>query len=135
MKYRSLRIRPALAAVIIASAGAIGAAGAALAQPADLVFVNGQVFTAARRSRQRRKALPSRTADSSPSAHRTRAHACGPGTMVVDLARPLCHAGPCRRHFHNEGGGRGIDLSATRSIADVLAVVGAAAKAAQARRR
>jgi hypothetical protein len=26
-------------------------------------------------------------------------------------------------HFHNEGGGWGVDLSATRSIADLLAAV------------
>jgi predicted amidohydrolase YtcJ len=34
-------------------------------------------------------------------------------------------------HFHNEGGGPGIDLSATRSIADLLAAVGAAAAEAK----
>ena len=49
----------------------------------------------------------------------------------MDLHGRMVTPGLSDGHFHNEGGGHGIDLSPTRSVADLLAEVGAAGKKAQ----
>jgi predicted amidohydrolase YtcJ len=103
------------------------AATAALGQTADIVAVNGRVFTA-------RVGAPVTQsfavkdgrfiAVGSSAAIRARV---GPDTKIIDLGGRFVVPGLADGHFHNEGGGPGIDLSATRSIADLLAAVGAAA--------
>ena len=47
-------------------------------------------------------------------------------TRVIDLGGAFVVPGLGDGHFHNEGGGPGVDLSSARSIADVLAAVAAA---------
>src|SRR5437016_6192204 len=61
------------------------------------------------------------------SSQAVRAHV-GPGSKVVDLSGRFVTPGLADGHLHNEGGGRGIDLSGTRSLDDLFAVVGRAAK-------
>jgi predicted amidohydrolase YtcJ len=127
MNYPARILRALLA---LAIAGVLCAA-AATAQPADLIVTNGKVFTAC---------------DGDPLAEgfavtgdkfiavgnsaAMRAH-MGPNTRVIDLAGRFVTPGLADGHFHNEGGGPGIDLSATRSIADVLAVVATTVGAAK----
>src|SRR5262249_7118663 len=103
------------------------AAGAALGQSADIVAVNGKVFTA-REGIELAQGFAIRAekfiAVGSTDAMRTHV---GADTKVIDLAGRFVTPGLADGHFHNEGGGPGIDLSATRSIADLLAAVKAAA--------
>jgi predicted amidohydrolase YtcJ len=113
------------------AAACVVAATAAVGQPADLVAVNGKVFTA------RAGAPPTQAfavkdgrfvAVGSTAAIRAR---IGPDTKIVDLGGRFVVPGLADGHFHNEGGGPGVDLSATRSMADLLAAVGAAVATAK----
>jgi predicted amidohydrolase YtcJ len=124
-----LRHRTATSAIMVLLGAFV--APVALAQTADLVAVNGKVFTA------RDGAPPTQAfavkegrfiAVGSSAAIRAR---IGADTKVIDLGGRLVTPGLADGHFHNEGGGPGVDLSATRSIADLLAGVGAAAAKAK----
>jgi predicted amidohydrolase YtcJ len=129
--FRNLRIRAVLVATIAASAGVLGATGAASAQPADLVVTNGKVFTARDGGGLAQGfAVTGDKFIAVGTSEAMRAHV-GANTKVIDLAGRFVTPGLADGHFHNEGGGPGIDLSATRSLADLLAVVAVAAKAAK----
>ena len=52
----------------------------------------------------------------------------GPGTRLIDLGGRTVIPGLSDNHLHSAGGGRGVDLSRTRSIADVLAAIAARVK-------
>jgi len=106
-------------------------AGSALGQTADIVAVNGKVFTARDGAELAQGfAVKGEKFIAVGSTEAMRAHV-GANTKVIDLAGRFVAPGLADGHFHNEGGGPGIDLSATRSIADLLAVVGAAAAEAK----
>src|SRR5215471_15712930 len=99
----------------------------ALAQSADIVAVNGKVFTARDGAELAQGfAVKGDKFIAVGSSEAMRTHV-GADTKVIDLAGRFVTPGLADGHFHNEGGGPGIDLSATRSIADVLAAVKAAA--------
>jgi len=106
-----------------------GVAGTAFGQSADIVAINGKVFTA-RDSGELAQGFAVKgekfIAVGSTDAMRTHVSA---NTKVIDLAGRFVTPGLADGHFHNEGGGEGVDLSMTRSIADLLAAVGAAAAA------
>src|SRR5580700_4332085 len=131
---RNVPIRKALATAALA--GVLYAAGAAIAgsaiaqpaaQPADLVAINGKVFTARDGGGLAQGfAVTGDRFVAVGSSEAMRAHV-GANTKVIDLGGRFVTPGLADGHFHNEGGGGGIDLSATRSIADLLAAVGAAA--------
>ncbi|MBC7379553.1 MAG: amidohydrolase [Burkholderiaceae bacterium] len=55
----------------------------------------------------------------------------GPATRVIDLQGRTVIPGLADSHLHTAGGGPGIDLSRTRSLADVFATLAQAAKAAK----
>jgi predicted amidohydrolase YtcJ len=110
---------------IAAGALAFTIAGVApvLAQPADAIFVNGKVFTAD----------PAATVAPAFAVRGDRFLAvgsndqvralAGPQTRVVDLKGAFVTPGLTDSHFHSEGGGAGVDLSKTKTVADVLAAV------------
>ncbi len=54
----------------------------------------------------------------------------GPNTRQIDLRGMTVIPGLTDNHLHNAGGGPGIDLSSTRTIADVLKAVGDRVKGA-----
>jgi predicted amidohydrolase YtcJ len=118
----------ASAAVVWLLAGFAGRAAAADAQPADTVYMNGKVFTANGKSAivQAFAVKGERfvAAGSNAAVHRY----VGSGTKVVDLHGRLVTPGLADGHFHNEGGGPGIDLSQARTLADLLSTVASAAK-------
>jgi predicted amidohydrolase YtcJ len=106
-------------------------ARAAFGQAADVVAVNGKVFTAREGAELAEGfALKGDKFIAVGSTEAMRAHV-GANTKVIDLAGRFVTPGLADGHFHNEGGGPGIDLSATRSIADLLAAVAAAAAEAK----
>ncbi len=125
--------RRTVASVIVATivACVFAAASAAFGQPADTVIINAKVFTARDGGeiaqgfaiRGERFVAVGSTAD-------MRAHV-GTDTRVIDLAGRFVTPGLADGHFHNEGGGPGIDLSATRSVADLLAAVAVAVAKAE----
>jgi predicted amidohydrolase YtcJ len=126
---KSVRSRAACTCAIAGLSLLVGSA--ALAQPADLVFINGKVFTADDRSGLAQGfAVKDGRFVAVGSSEAMRVHV-GPGSKVVDLNGAFVTPGLADGHLHNEGGGRGIDLSGTRTLADVFAVVGRAAKDAQ----
>lgn len=111
------KFRIALAAALFASASPV------LAQTADVVFVNGKVYTA----------------DSSDSVveafaisgdHFVKAGSdadvrklAGPNTKVVDLNGRFVMPGLTDDHFHGVGGGDGVALAKVRSMAELLAAL------------
>ena len=129
MTVRSVQAcrRVAFVSCAFASLGLLAAAPAS-GQTADLVFINGKVFTADDRSAIAEAfAVKDGRFIAVGTTAAMRAHA-GPGAKVVDLNGCFVTPGLADAHLHNEGGGRGIDLSGTRSLAELFAVVGRAAK-------
>jgi predicted amidohydrolase YtcJ len=106
-------------------------AGPCLARDvADAVYLNGKVFTADAASHvveafavRDGKFLAAGTSSA------MRAYV-GPATQVVDLKKRFVSPGLADAHFHNEGGGSGMDLSHVRSLAELFEVVGKAAAGA-----
>lgn len=123
MRSNSLGIA-ALAACLAIGIGARTVA----AQQADEVFVNGKVFTAREgASIAQGFAVKDGRFLAVGSSAMMRQH-IGKTTTVVDLHGRLVTPGLADGHFHNEGGGPGIDLSQARSLAALFAVVAAAAR-------
>jgi predicted amidohydrolase YtcJ len=121
--------RAAFVACALLGAGAMAISGAS-AQTAEAVFVNGRVFTADGGSVLAQGfAIGDGRFIAVGSSDAMRQHV-GPGTRIVDLAGRFVTPGLADGHLHNEGGGRGIDLSGARSLADLFAAVERAAKAA-----
>src|SRR6266478_8262222 len=107
------------------------AAGTAHGQSADIVAVNGKVFTARDGAGFAQGfAVRGEKFIAVGSTEAMRAHV-GANTRVIDLGGRFVTPGLADGHFHNEGGGPGIDLAATRSIGDLLTAVGAAAAQAK----
>ena len=111
------------------------AAGVAAAQsppPADIVFINGKVFTADDGDRVVQGfAVKGDRFVAAGTDDDVRRYA-GPQTRVIDLKGRFVSPGITDDHFHNEGGGSGVDLSHVRSLGELLTTVANAAAAAPA---
>jgi len=106
------------------------AAGAQPATP-DTIYVNGKVFTAdARDSVAEAFAVAGDRFVAVGSNAQVRKLAVA-GTRVVDLKGHFVSPGLADAHFHNEGGGTGIDLSHVRSLAELMVTVANAAARAE----
>ena len=120
-------------AIVVALAGVT--ANAAQAQspaPADIVFVNGKVFTADGGDRVVQGfAITGDRFVAAGSDDEVRRLA-GPQTRLVDLKGHFVSPGITDDHFHNEGGGSGVDLSHVRSLGELLTTVANAAASAPA---
>jgi predicted amidohydrolase YtcJ len=117
-----------LTAIAATAAWCLGAASIAHAADPDAVFVGGKVFTADAGSTIAEGFAVTGdrfVAVGTSQAMRRRA---GKATKVVELRGRLVTPGLADGHFHNEGGGPGLDLSHTRTLAELLAVVADAAK-------
>jgi predicted amidohydrolase YtcJ len=107
------------------------AARTASGQSADIVAINGKVFTARDSAEPAQGfAVKGEKFIAVGSTEAMRAYV-GANTRVIDLAGRFVVPGLADGHFHNEGGGDGVDLSATRSIAELLTAVGTAAAQAK----
>ena len=106
------------------------AAGAQPATP-DTIYVNGKVYTAdARDSLAEAFAVAGDRFVAVGSNAQVRKLAVA-GTRVVDLKGHFVSPGLADAHFHNEGGGTGIDLSHVRSLAELMVTVANAAARAE----
>jgi predicted amidohydrolase YtcJ len=123
--------------VIVAALSTATPLGRALAQvqspaPADIVFVNGKVFTADDSDRVVQGfAVAGERFAAAGSDDEVRRYV-GPQTKVIDLKGRFVSPGITDDHFHNEGGGPGVDLSHVRSLSELLTTVANAATAAPA---
>src|SRR5579883_2951124 len=96
-------------------------------QIADAVYLNGKVYTADAKDdvveafavRDERFIAVGSTAEIRKFA--------GKGTKVVNLKGHFVSPGLTDDHFHNEGGGDGIDLSHVRTMAELLTTIANAA--------
>lgn len=98
---------------------------AVAAQPttADTIYVNGKVFTAdAADSLVEAFAVAGDRFIAVGSNAQVRRLA-GAHTRIVDLGGRFVSPGLADAHFHNEGGGAGIDLSHVRSMAELMVSV------------
>ena len=122
-----LRIRVALTTALILALSY--AAQARTPAPADIVFVNGKVFTADDRDRVVQSfAIIGDRFVAVGSDESVRRH-IGPQTKVIDLKGRFVAPGLADDHFHNEGGGSGVDLSHVRSLGELLTTLANAAAA------
>ena len=100
--------------------------------PADIVFVNGKVFTADDSDHVVQGfAIKDDRFVATGSDDDVR-RLMGPQTRVIDLKGRFVSPGITDDHFHNEGGGSGVDLSHVRSLGELLTTVANAATAAPA---
>jgi predicted amidohydrolase YtcJ len=119
-----------------ASAVAFAAAVLSLAAqsnpPPDLILVNGHVITVdARFSIAQAVAIAGGrfTAVGTDAAIRKLA---GPNTTTIDLHGQTVIPGLADDHLHDAGGGPGVDLSVSRTMADLLAAIAARVKTSRA---
>ncbi len=100
-------------------------------EAADLVLHNGVVYTldddvgAVQALAVRGGRIVAAGTDAEITRHRDT------GTEVIDLAGRAVVPGLADNHFHALGGGPGVDLSGTRSMAEVLAAIAARAAATE----
>ena len=123
-----IRLRSAFVASAL-FAGLAGVSPPALAQAPDIVVHNAKVFTAA--AQPQAEAFAVRAGKFvAVGASADMLKLAGPATKVIDLEGRFVTPGLSDGHFHNEGGGPGVDLANVRSIAELTAAVAAAAKGA-----
>jgi len=117
-RWRGRRL-PLLVVVLVGAALASAQTGV----PADTILVNGRVITVdARFSIAEAVAIGGgkfRAVGTSADIRKL----AGPSTTVIDLKGRTIIPGLADDHLHDAGGGPGVDLSRTRSIADVLAAI------------
>ena len=125
-----LRFASPVTGIAILAAATLVTASVAFAQTADLVVTNGKVFTADDTSPLAQAFAIKDGKFTAVGTSEAMLKFAGAATKVIDLKGRFVTPGLADGHFHNEGGGPGIDLSSVRSIAELMSVVSDAAKAA-----
>lgn len=113
--------------------GAITAAGQVLPRPPapDLILINGRVITVDRQfTVAEGVAIAGDRIMTIGNEDQLRALS-GPATRIVDLKGNTVIPGLMDNHLHGAGGGRGVDLSRSRSLGDVYAAIAARVKQSQ----
>jgi predicted amidohydrolase YtcJ len=119
----------------IVTAFACAAASAACAQapaPAEIVFVNGKVYTADALDHVIEGFAVTGDRFVAIGTNDSLRHYVGPQTRIIDLKGHFVSPGLTDDHFHNEGGGPGVDLSHVRTLGELLTTVANAAAASPA---
>ncbi len=116
-----------LIACVVLWAGATRLAEAAQAPiqdtPLDAIYVNGKVVTANQKFDIAQAMGVTRDLVTSVGTNEQVRALAGPKTRIIDLRGHTVVPGLGDSHLHNAGGGPGLDLSRTRTLADVMAVV------------
>jgi predicted amidohydrolase YtcJ len=126
-----MKLRTGLA-IVAAFTAATNLAQAQSPAPADIVFVNGKVFTADDGDHVVQGFAVAGDRFVAAGTDSDVRRYVGPQTKVVDLKGRFVSPGITDDHFHNEGGGPGVDLSHVRSVGELLTTVANAASAAPA---
>ena len=116
--------------VIVAALTVNSAAFAQAPAPADIVFVNGKVFTADEADHVVQGFAVAGDRFVVVGTDGDVRRYVGPQTRVIDLKGRFVSPGITDDHFHNEGGGPGVDLSHVRTLGELLTTVANAAAAA-----
>jgi predicted amidohydrolase YtcJ len=111
----------ARAIVIAAAAAAVGAAQTAPAP--ETILINGHVITVDAKFSIAQAVAISRGRFTAVGSNADVRKLAGPQTTTIDLKGQTVIPGLADDHLHDAGGGSGVDLSRTRSIADVLAAI------------
>jgi len=98
--------------------------------PADIVFVNGKVFSADAQDQVFQGFAVTGDRFVATGTDEAMRRYAGPQTKVIDLKGRFVSPGITDDHFHNEGGGPGVDLSHVRTLGELLTTVANAAAAA-----
>jgi len=120
-------IRQALALLLTASAAVPVAVSA---QTADTVLINGKIYTANAKDEVVPAVAILNDRFVAVGTNKAVESHVGPSTKLIDLKGRFVSPGLTDAHFHSEGGGPGVDLSKTRSMAELLDKVAAAVAAA-----
>jgi predicted amidohydrolase YtcJ len=127
-----MRLRTRLV-IVTAFVSTLACAGRAQSPaPADIVFVNGKVFTADDGDHVVQGFAITGDRFAATGADDAMRPYVGPQTKVIDLKGRFVSPGITDDHFHNEGGGSGVDLSHVRTLGELLTTVANAASAAPA---
>ena len=134
-----MKLRTGFAIVAVLAAATIAARGQSPAPaeanlaggkaPADIIFVNGKVFTADAQDRVVEGFAVTGDRFVVAGTNDLVRRYAGPQTKVIDLKGHFVSPGITDDHFHNEGGGPGVDLSHVRSLGELLTTVANAAAA------
>jgi hypothetical protein len=120
--------------LVIGAALAFAATSAAWAAeapaPAEIVFVNGKVFTADAHDRVSQGFAVTGDRFVAIGTNAAVRRYVGARTRVIDLKGRFVSPGLTDDHFHNEGGGPGVDLSHVRTLGELLTTIANAAVAA-----
>jgi predicted amidohydrolase YtcJ len=120
--------------LVIGSALAWALASAAWAAqapaPADVVLVNGKVFTADAQDHVFQGFAVTGDRFVAIGTNGAVRRYVGPWTRVIDLKGRFVSPGLTDDHFHNEGGGPGVDLSHARTLGELLTTIANASAAA-----
>jgi len=100
----------------------------AQAPPSDTILVNGHVVTVDAPFSIAQAIAISGGKFTAVGATADIRKLAGPSTTVIDLKGRTVIPGLADDHLHDAGGGPGVDLSRTRSMADVLAAIAARVK-------
>jgi len=112
------------------SALATAVCAAEATAPADIVFVNGKVFSADAQDQVFQGFAVTGDRFVATGTDEAMRRYAGPQTKVIDLKGRFVSPGITDDHFHNEGGGPGVDLSHVRTLGELLTTVANAAAAA-----
>jgi predicted amidohydrolase YtcJ len=110
-------------------------ASAACAQapaPSEIVFVNGKVYTADALDHVIEGFAVTGDRFVAIGTNDSLRRYVGPQTRIIDLKGRFVSPGLTDDHFHNEGGGSGVDLSNVRTLGELLTTVANAAAASPA---
>jgi predicted amidohydrolase YtcJ len=130
MKLRTRLVIGAALTCALACAAASAASAAQAPAPAEIVFVNGKVFTADARDRVVQGFAVTADRFVAIGTNDAVRRYVGPRTRVIDLKGRFVSPGLTDDHFHNEGGGPGVDLSHVRTLGELLTTIANAAAAA-----
>lgn len=114
---------PRLAALGLVALG-IAACGVPRPEAADLVLVDGEILTMGAPGTVEALAVSGGRVRAVGTSEEIRGLA-GAGTRVIDLGGRTVIPGLTDNHYHGIGGGPGVDLRGTRSLADVMDAIAA----------